>query len=275
MKVNYIIDHIPKDTPNNRRPGLSLVPEHITIHSTGNPGSTARNERAWLTNPVNKRTASWHICVDEREAVEAIPPGEVAWHAGDGGSGPGNRKSIAIEICESGNREKTLANAAKLTAKLLQGKGWGIDRLRRHFYWSGKACPRILMADNWAGWENFEREVQKHLDTLKSILDQINPVIPSKPVGPAELADLVNPAGSLIAADQSPAADPANTTKPIDAADPASPTVPANPVNTAIPAKPVNPATPEEPKLPDNPTKPTAIPANKTLPQIQRSVEAP
>jgi N-acetylmuramoyl-L-alanine amidase len=165
VKTSHIIDHIPKDTPYNRRPGLPLAPEYITVHSTGNPGSTARNEWAWLTNPANKRTASWHICVDDKEAIEAIPLSEVAWHAGDGASGPGNRKSIAVEICESGDRAKTLENAAELTARLLRERNWGTERLRRHWDWSGKACPRIFVADNWAGWENFKRDVQKHLES--------------------------------------------------------------------------------------------------------------
>jgi len=49
-----------------------MTPEYITIHSTGNPTSTARNERAWLTNPNNNVTASWHIVVDEKEAIEDL-----------------------------------------------------------------------------------------------------------------------------------------------------------------------------------------------------------
>ncbi|WP_252891413.1 peptidoglycan recognition protein family protein [Thermoclostridium stercorarium] len=125
--LSYVTDHIPKTTPYNRRPGYSMTPEYITIHSTGNPTSTARNERAWLTNPNNNVTASWHIVVDEKEAIEAIPLNEVAWHAGDGGNGTGNRKSIGIEICESGDRQKTLKNAAELVAKLLKERGWGVD----------------------------------------------------------------------------------------------------------------------------------------------------
>jgi len=140
-----------------------MHPEYITIHSTGNPSSTARNERGWLTNPSNTRTASWHIVVDEKEAVEAIPLNEVAWHAGDGSSGTGNRKSIGIEICESGDRQRTLQNAVKLVAKLLKERGWGVDRLRRHFDWSGKICPRIMQSNNWAGWEQFKKDVAKEL----------------------------------------------------------------------------------------------------------------
>ena len=95
-----------------------MTPQYITIHSTGNTKSTARNERDWLTNPTNGRQASWHICVDEKEAIEAIPLNEVAWHAGDG-RGPGNMSSFSIEFCESGDRHKTLLNAAEFGAKIL------------------------------------------------------------------------------------------------------------------------------------------------------------
>jgi len=162
--VNYIIDHIPRSTPHNRRPGQVMTPQYITIHSTGNPSSTARNERGWLTNPSNTRTASWHIVVDEKEAIEAIPLNEVAWHAGDGGSGTGNRKSIGIEICESGDKQRTLQNAVKLVAKLLKERGWGVDRLHRHYDWSKKICPRIFYdGGKWTTWEQFRQAVQKEL----------------------------------------------------------------------------------------------------------------
>lgn len=206
MDINsYVIDHIPANTPYNRRPGLTLVPGYITVHSTGNPGSTARNERVWLTNPDNKRTASWHICIDEYEAVEAIPLDEVAWHAGDGSSGPGNRKSIAIEICESGDRAKALKNAAELIAVLLRRLGMGAERLRRHWDWSRKPCPRILMAGNWAGWEKFKREVEKHLNASENMLGSTNRVnqtittSPAEPKNPANLTNTAsNPAGEAL-----------------------------------------------------------------------------
>lgn len=167
--MNYVVDHIPKG---RLRPGTKMVPTFITIHSTGNPSSTARNERDWLTNPSNTRIASWHICVDEREAIEAIPLDEVAFHAGNA---TGNHTSIGIEICESGNRAKTLDNAVKLVAKLLKERGWGVDKLRRHFDWSGKMCPRILAANNWAGWEKFKQDVQKELSGGGTVVDKNQP----------------------------------------------------------------------------------------------------
>ena len=108
-----------------------MTPTSITIHSTGNANSTAQGERNWLTNPSNNRIASWHIAVDEKEAVIAIPLDEVAWHAGSG-----NNSSISIEICESGNRAKTLENAIALTAHYLRIYGWNTAALRTHQYWA-------------------------------------------------------------------------------------------------------------------------------------------
>src|SRR5690606_20360617 len=144
------VNHIPKG---RIRPGIKLNAQYITIHSTGNPTSTAMNERNWLVNPSNTRVASWHIAVDEKMAEEAIPLDEVAYHAG---TSAGNNTSIEIVICESGDRSNTIQNATKLTAKVLHERGLSVDRLRRHFDWSGKVFPRIMSANNWEGWNAFK-----------------------------------------------------------------------------------------------------------------------
>lgn len=173
MKANYRVDHIPKSTPYNRRPGIKLDATTITIHNTANPSSTARNERLWLTNPANTRTASYHIVVDDKEAIEVIPLNEVAWHAGDGNSrSSGNRTSIGIEICESGNYEQTINNAADLVATLLLERGWDTNQLRRHFDWSGKNCPRLMnTSGDWSGWKEFVAKVENVLKQKKLELE--------------------------------------------------------------------------------------------------------
>ncbi|WP_410512039.1 N-acetylmuramoyl-L-alanine amidase [Paenibacillus sp. BR2-3] len=163
--MNYRIDHIPFETPNKRRPGLLMLPRTITIHNTGNPASSAAGERAWLTDPSNDRQASFHIVVDEREAVECIPLDENSWHAGDGSkTTSGNRTSIGIEICESGDYAMTLENAAELVALMLKARGWSVDQLRRHFDWSGKICPRLMYdGGKWTGWTAFKAMVSEKL----------------------------------------------------------------------------------------------------------------
>lgn len=126
-----------------QRPGLSLMLNFITIHSTGNPKSTAKNEADYVCKNSD-RSASYHFVCDDREIIQVLPINEVAWHAGDGRNGAGNRQSIAIEICESGNRKKAVDNAIDLTRWLM--KETGIDHINvvQHYYWTEKNCPRIL-----------------------------------------------------------------------------------------------------------------------------------
>lgn len=147
------------------RPKGNYKVTSITIHSTGNPSSTAANERAWLDNSINNRDASWHYVVGEREIIQAIPDCEEAWHCG---KAKGNKESIGIEICESGNRQKTLENAAELVAKKLQEYRFGIEQIKKHYDWTGKNCPRILINQNYIKnhmeWNWFLNLVTKKLN---------------------------------------------------------------------------------------------------------------
>ncbi|MBS4959624.1 MAG: N-acetylmuramoyl-L-alanine amidase [Clostridiales bacterium] len=149
------------------RPGGVFSKTSVTIHSTANPNSTAKNERGWLDNPVNTREASWHYCVDDCGVIQAIPEEEEAWHCG---KNEGNKRSIGIEICESGDRKKALEEAAKLTAQILLRRGLGIGDIKRHYDWTGKNCPRILMDAMYIkgqmNWAYFLEEVKKQMEPV-------------------------------------------------------------------------------------------------------------
>lgn len=172
--MDYKIQHIPISP--NTRSGAKAAMSTITIHSTANPKSTAENERNWLVNPTNNRVASWHIAVDENGAVEAIPLNEKAWHAS---STKGNNTSIGIEICESGNRQKTVENTIRLVAKMLHERHWTVAQLRRHYDWSGKICPRIFSANNWAEWAKFKNDVNTELIRIKGVEKMAAPKSPA------------------------------------------------------------------------------------------------
>lgn len=172
--MNYNKNHIP--ISKTKRTGKITNKESITIHSTANPKSTAKNERNWLTNPSNNRKASYHIVVDDKEIIEVIPLNEQAYHSG---SSKGNNESIGIEICESGNREKTIQNTVELVGKMLYERNWGVDKLVRHFDWSGKNCPNIMSANNWADWYKFKDRVQKELDKLSKPEEKVVQTISS------------------------------------------------------------------------------------------------
>lgn len=147
------------------RPGGNFDKTSITIHSTGNPNSTAANERAWLDNPSNSRDASWHYVVDENEIIQAIPDNETAWHCGDS---YGNKHSIGIEICESGDRTKTLERAARFVAEKMKEYNFDISNILRHYDWTGKNCPRILIDSAYIkydmDWKWFTNKVKSYFE---------------------------------------------------------------------------------------------------------------
>jgi hypothetical protein len=194
-KMTYKVDHIPLNTPANRRPGKKMTPTTITIHNTANATSTAANERTYLTNTNNKNTASFHIVIDQLGAIECVPLNEVAWHAGDGSTGPGNTTSIGIELCESGDYWQTYTNAVDLVASMLLERGWGVDRLRRHYDWSGKICPRLMYdGGTWAGWKQFKQDVQDKLPKANPTpatpkLKSVNVMVKGQPIKDGFLVD--------------------------------------------------------------------------------------
>ncbi|CRF29049.1 N-acetylmuramoyl-L-alanine amidase CwlA precursor [Mycobacterium tuberculosis] len=72
---------------------------------------------------------------------------------------------------------------------MLQERGWGIDRLRRHYDWSGKICPRLMYdGGKWTGWTFFlglvseklyEKEAEKQMtkeerDVLYALRDEVS-----------------------------------------------------------------------------------------------------
>lgn len=120
----------------------SMKAQGICIHNTANDAS-ARNEISYMHS--NNNEVSYHIAVDDVEAIQGLPLDRNAWHAGDGGSGSGNRNYIAVEICYSksgGSRfEAAERRAAKEVAALLKKYGWGVDKVRDHRSFSGKNCP--------------------------------------------------------------------------------------------------------------------------------------
>lgn len=153
---------------NHKRSGIKMTPIYITIHNTGNEKSTARNERNWLTNPTNKSVTGYHVVIDEKEAIQVAPFNEVMWHAGDGTKGTGNTKSIGIEICESGNFNKTMENVIITLKEIMKELNLDATAIRTHKDWSGKNCPRLLLA-NHLGW-NMDRLKQSLKSDYKDIL---------------------------------------------------------------------------------------------------------
>lgn len=141
---------------NANRPRIKLVggkPEFITIHETANkkPGATAEMHRRFVHEGGGDEGVSFHYVVDDKESIQLLPDDEVAWHAGDGSNGPGNRRSIAIELCVNGdgNYAQTIRNAVTLVKRLLAEFSLPVSKVVQHNHWSGKNCPMQLRSDGW------------------------------------------------------------------------------------------------------------------------------
>lgn len=166
----------------------AMTAQYITVHNTAND-APAINEVTYHNN--NNNEVSFHVAIDDKEAIQCIPFNRNAFHAGDGGDGNGNRKSIGIEICYSksgGSRyEAAEENAVHYIADLLFERGWGIDRIKKHQDWSGKNCPHRIL--NEGRWESFKQRVQQALNNLK------HPQVKGEMI----VMDLLNPTGRVEA----------------------------------------------------------------------------
>ena len=144
----------------------TMTPSYITIHNTYNDASAA-NEIAYMIS--NNNEVSFHLAVDDEEAIQGIPFDRNSWNAGDGGSGTGNRKSIAIEICYSksgGERfAKAYANAIEVTAQMMKQFNIPASNIKYHRDWNGKYCPHRLL-DCGITVEKFRELAQAKYDEM-------------------------------------------------------------------------------------------------------------
>lgn len=155
MPYTIINRYIPESLYKLKAP-YAMKPEFVTIHNTYNDAPAA-NEIAYMTR--NPAATSYHVAIDDKQAVQAIPFTRNAYHAGDG-QGKGNRASIGIEICysKSGGAKYVAAeeNAIEYVAHILKQYGWGIDRVKWHHDWPRpsdgyrKNCPHRILDEGRA-----------------------------------------------------------------------------------------------------------------------------
>ena len=141
-----------------------MSPIGICIHNTANNAS-ASNEVKYMIS--NNNQVSYHVAVDEKEVIQAIPFNRNAWASGDGGNGTGNRKYIHIEICRSTGNVATFKkceqNCAEYVAKLLKQYGWTTANIKQHHDFANKNCPHKTRE---LGWQRFINMVQAELNKL-------------------------------------------------------------------------------------------------------------
>ncbi|AFQ14896.1 N-acetylmuramoyl-L-alanine amidase [Bacillus thuringiensis] len=156
-----------------------MNPTEITFHNTYND-APAINERNNVAN--NSTGTSFHVAVDDKEAIQLIPFNRNAWHAGDGTYGRGNRHSIGVEICYSksgGERyRKAELNAIKVIRQLMDTFNIPISRVKTHQERNGKYCPHRMLDEGRVEWFKSQLiQTSQNNEGVEIIVNKYNKVV--------------------------------------------------------------------------------------------------
>lgn len=188
IKTDYLV------TSKSRLEVLSpgrFTPTEITFHNTYND-APALNE---VKNVFNNSTGTaFHTAVDDKEVQQVIPFDWAAWHAGDGGSGAGNRKSIGVEICYSksgGERyRKAELNAIDHISDLMIQFNIPISKVKTHQERNGKYCPHRMLDEGRVPW--FKNELVKAVANKKGGQKTMKWTLKTGGIGIPEAQEIMN-----------------------------------------------------------------------------------
>lgn len=143
----------------------AMTPEGIVVHNTAGTASAREEAAAMIESTAD---TSFHVVIDEAEAVECIPFARNAWHAGDGAAGYANRHLIGLEIARSMDTASTRfdqaeANAALYIAHVCRQYGWTSAQLHQHNWYSSTACPHRTKTH----WQTFLAQVDECIAELE------------------------------------------------------------------------------------------------------------
>ena len=143
------------------RKGFSLREiNYIVVHYTGNPGSTAKNNRDYFAKPDTAVCSHFVIGLDG-EIIQCVPLNEKS-----AASNNRNVDSISIEVChidETGKfNEATYNSLVKLVAWLCDNSSLTEKDVIRHYDVTGKQCPKYFVDHN-DKWKKFKSDVKTEL----------------------------------------------------------------------------------------------------------------
>ena len=148
------------------RPGTALEQvKGVVVHYTGNPGTTAMQNRSYFEGLAETKTtkASSHYIIGlAGEIIQCVPLDEIAY-----ASNERNADTISIECCidnEAGKfNQKTYDALVHLTAWLLSQYDLKVEDVIRHYDVTGKQCPKYFV-EHESAWEDFKLDVEKYIN---------------------------------------------------------------------------------------------------------------
>ena len=136
------------------RPGIELSEVNgVVVHYTGNPGTTAEQNRSYYKNLAETKEtyASSHFVIGmDGKIIQCVPLDEIAYC-----SNQRNDDTISIECCHSDDTgqfsQATLDALVQLLNWLIKTYGLSRDDILRHYDVIGKECPYYFVKhpDAW------------------------------------------------------------------------------------------------------------------------------
>lgn len=137
--------------------------KNIVVHYTGNPGSTAQNNRDYF-NKITTTVCSHFVVGLDGEIIQCLPIDEVS-----AASNHRNKDTISIEVCHpdaTGKfNDETYLSLVKLTAWLCDNSGLDKNDIIRHYDVTGKNCP-LYFVEHEDAFETFKSDVEKEMEKL-------------------------------------------------------------------------------------------------------------
>lgn len=171
--MNIITDLIPVNSYS--RPGARLeVVKNVVVHYTGNPGSTAKNNRDYFANQPafakqgKARYVSSHYVVGlDGEVIQCVPEDEIAYC-----SNAANSYSISIECCHPDSSGQftsfTRASLVELLVQLCKRHELTAKDIIRHYDVNGKNCPLYYVVHPDA-WRELKSDVATKLSSTHTL----------------------------------------------------------------------------------------------------------
>ncbi|HFI0463830.1 TPA: glucosaminidase domain-containing protein [Streptococcus suis] len=166
--------------------------EYLVLHFVGAAGQALANAKFFYS--VDRKSSA-HLFIDPKETYQVVPFDRVAWHVGDGRGRYGitNQNSIGVELCQDVTTGKDVWNwdfhpdtrqeAIRVFAYLMKKFNVPIERVVRHYDASRKSCPGNWMANDWAKWKLWKKDLETYVKTGKLVNSQKGEVAPvTKPV---------------------------------------------------------------------------------------------
>lgn len=139
--------------------GKQNIKKYIIIHETDNEKSGADADAyARLQYMGYYRETSWHLIVDEKEAVQSFA---FEYACRGAGSAKGNLQGIQITICvnSDGDYLQAVSNTAEIVARIMKDENIPISNVVQHHHFNGKNCPR-QMREGRINWIQFISKVK-------------------------------------------------------------------------------------------------------------------